>query len=83
METLGKSTVDALVGRKILQVDVLASREIPTSGLHHFSKAFWLTNYAYREKSHLDKEIKDETDPRNFRHTKTVDSMSLAHDNPP
>jgi len=75
METLGKSTVNALVDRKISQVDVVASSKIPFSGLHHFAKSFWLTNYEYVEKSYLDKEIKDETDPRNFRHKKTVDSM--------
>lgn len=66
MEGLGKSTQSALLSRKVTNVDILASSKIPHDSLHHFSRAFWLANYDYSEKSFLDQEIKDDQkdDPR-------------------
>jgi leucyl aminopeptidase len=59
---------------------VIASNKIAAKNLHKFHKSFWLSNFEYSEKSHLDVEIKDDSDPRNRRHSKVVDSLQLHHE---
>lgn len=66
--------------KKIADIDIIASSKIETEHLHKFYKSFWMNNFAYSEKSHLDVEVKDTTDPRNTRHSKVVDKVDLHHE---
>ena len=80
LEDLGKLAQAALSGKKIADVDVIASSKVEAQHLHKFYKSFWMNNFNYSEKSHLDVEVKDTTDSRNSRHSKVVDSVSLHHE---
>jgi hypothetical protein len=80
MYDLGKMAQLSLSARKISSVEVIASSKIQVTALPHFHKAFWLQNFEYSEKSHLDVEIKNTEDARSTRHSKVVDEMVLAHE---
>ena len=85
MRELGAHSCTQLQGRKVADVELLASSKINPTHLATFYNSFMLSNYEWSKKGDVEDEKKDDeededVDERTKRKVKTLDSFSIEHE---
>ena len=88
MRELAAHSVGQLNGRKVADVEVLASSKIKPGHLATFHQSFLLSNYEWSKKGNVEDDEEDkkeeeegeEVDERTKRKVKKMDSFSICHE---